>query len=152
MNVLKICGVAELHDSSLQIDKPMYWCHKRGMKFFLRTKDPLRRCHIVTAAIMLVGFGSAAAIYLTAGEATYNPFAEFEKSKKFAYELERMGGKAALAANYFNNWFAGLWQGETLAYTVAVITIVIAAGYYFIATGLEAEVRRENRGEPPRFL
>ena len=119
------------------------------MKTNLRMKDPRRRCHIATVAILLVGFGCAAAIYLAAAEVSVDPFAEFEKSKKFAYELERMGGKAALAANYFNNWFAGLWQGETLAYTVAVITIVIAAGYYFIATGLAAEARRENRGEPP---
>jgi hypothetical protein len=75
-------------------------------------------------------FGSAAAIYLTAGEKPNDPFAEFEKSKRFAYELERMGGKAALIANDFNRCFAGLWQGESLAYTVTVITVVIAAGYY----------------------
>ena len=149
MNVLKTCGVVELHDSALQIDKPMYWCHKRGMKTNLRTKDPLRRCNIVTTAILLAGFGSATAIYLAAAEVPVDPFAEFEKSKKFAYELERMGGKAALAANDLNKWFDGLWQGKSLAYTVAVITIIIAAGYYFIATGLEAEARREKMGEPP---
>ena len=105
---------------------------------------PLKRCYTVTAVILLIGFVSAAVIYLTASEAPNDPFAEFEKSKKFAYELERMGGKAALAANDFNTWFAGLWQGETLAYTVAVITIIIAAGYYFVATGLEEEARSKN--------
>jgi len=110
--------------------------------------DPLKRCRTVTAAILLAGFGSAVAIYLTAGEAPNDPFAEFENSKKFAYELERMGGKAAVAANGFNKWFVGLWQGETLAYTVAVITMVIAAVYYFIATSLEEE-RRSNSGENP---
>jgi hypothetical protein len=111
--------------------------------------NPLKRCRSVTAAILLIGFGSALAIYLTAVAAPDDPFAEFEKSKKFAYELERMGGKAALAANSINKWFAGLWQGEALAYTVAVITIFIAAGYYFIATSLEEE-RRSNSGENPR--
>lgn len=103
----------------------------------------LRRCHIVTAAILTSGFGCALIIYLTAAEAGYDPFAEFEKSKKFAYELERMGGKAALVANDFNRWFTGLWQGETLAYSVAALTIMIAACYYFVATGLEDEKRRK---------
>lgn len=111
------------------------------MKTEMRITAVLKRCHIITAAILLIGFASAVVIYLTAAEAPNDPFAEFEKSKKFAYELERMGGKAALVANDFNRWFAGLWRGETLAYTVAVITIIIAAGYYFVATGLEEERR-----------
>lgn len=118
------------------------------MRMKPRTSDPLKRCYIFTAAIQLVGFGTAVAIYLTAGEAPVDPFAEFENSKKFAYELERMGGKAALAANGLNKWFAGLWQGETLAYTVAVITIIIAAGYYFIVTSLEEEARSKSRENP----
>jgi hypothetical protein len=111
------------------------------MQTSLWRNKPLSRCYIITAAILLVGFGSALAIYLTAAETPNDPFAEFEKSKKFAYELERMGGKAALVANDLNKWFAGLWQGEALALTVAVITIVIAGGYYFIASSLEEESR-----------
>jgi predicted NBD/HSP70 family sugar kinase len=97
------------------------------------------RCRKITAVILLVGLGSAATIYMTAASAPDDPFAEFEKSKKFTYELERMVGKAAIVANDLNRWFAGLWQGESLAYTVAVITVIVAAGYYFIATSLESE-------------
>ena len=123
-----------------------------NMKIRWNIKDPLIRCRIVTTAILLAGFGGASIIYLTAREAPADPFTEFEKSKKFAYELERMGGKAALVANDFNKWFAGLWQGESLAYTIAVITIVIAAGYYFVATGLAAEaVRLPKEGSATPF-
>ena len=114
--------------------------------------EPLKRCYLVTVAIVAAGFSGALAIYLTAAEAASDPFAEFEKSKKFAYELERMGGKAALVANDLNKWFGGLWQGETLAYTVAAGTIFIAAGYYFIATSLEAEARMNREDASPRPL
>ena len=114
------------------------------MKLSEKITDQLRHRNSITAAILLAGFGTAAAIYLAAGEVPPNPFEEFEKSKKFAYELERMGGKAALVANDFNKWFAGLWQGESLAYTVAIITIIIAAGYYFISAALEAEALNMN--------
>ena len=102
-------------------------------------KAALKRCRVITAAILAAGFGTAFAIYLTAADASIDPLAEFEQSKKFSYELERMGGKAAVLANGFNSWFIGLWQGKTLAFTIAVITVVIAAGYYFIASGLAAD-------------
>jgi hypothetical protein len=42
-----------------------------------------------------------------------------------------------LIANDLGKWFSGLLQGQQFAFTVAVITIVVAAGYYFIASGME---------------
>jgi hypothetical protein len=99
----------------------------------------LKRCQTITAALVLAGFGSAVAIYLTAVRAPDDPFAEFEKSKKFTSELARMGGKSAVVAHDLNKWFSGLWQGESLAYSVIVITIVVAAIYYFISTSMVYE-------------
>jgi hypothetical protein len=121
----------------------------QNMKIRLMDTYTLKRSYLFTAAILLTGFGSALIIYLTAAELPVNPFDEFEKSKKFAYELERMGGKAAIVANDLNKWFAGLWQGESLSYTVAAITVIIAAVYYFISTSLEAEARGAKRETPP---
>jgi hypothetical protein len=63
-----------------------------------------------------------------------------------------MGGKAALVANYLNKWFAGLWHGQTLSYTVAAVTILLAAGYYFIATSLEAEAQAKHLEDSSYFL
>ena len=95
----------------------------------------MKRCHLVTAGILLAGLGTAVAIYLTADEIPVNPFAEYENSKRFSHEVQRMGGKMALVANDLTAWFAGLWQGRQLAWTVACLTIVIAAGYYVVASG-----------------
>jgi predicted NBD/HSP70 family sugar kinase len=116
---------------------------------FWKHISPMTRCRIITSAILLVGLVNSLVIYLTATDAPLDPFAEFEKSKKFAYELERMGGKAAILANDFNTWFAGLWQGESLAYTVAVVTVVVAAGYYFVASSLIEDARIIQGENPP---
>jgi hypothetical protein len=107
--------------------------------------NQMKRCYLVTAGILLAGLGAAMAIYLTAGEIPDNPFAEYENSKRFSHEVQRMGGKMALVANDLTAWFAGLWQGRQLAWTVACLTIVIAAGYYLIAS----DVKPEDTGMEP---
>lgn len=112
---------------------------------------PFTRPSLVTAGILLIGLGSAIAIFLTADDIPDNPFAEFEQSKRFAHEVQRMGGKMALVANDASAWFAALWHGRQLAYTVACITVVIAVGYYMIASSLKpgkhgAMPRDDDRG------
>lgn len=104
----------------------------------LTIQNSLRRCYLITIGILATGFGAAVSIYLMAGDDTpENLFADYEKSKKFSHEVQRMGGKMSLVANDITAWFASLWQGQQLAYTVAGITVVIALGYYFIASGIQ---------------
>jgi hypothetical protein len=93
----------------------------------------------VTLSIVLVGLGSAAVIYLTAQEPQDNPFADYEQSKRFSHDVQRMGGKISLVANDLSSWFSGLWQGQQLAWSVAFITMVIAAVYYLVASGTHAD-------------
>ena len=97
----------------------------------------MKRCYLVTAGILLTGFGIALAIYLTAEEIPDNPFADYENSKRFSHEVQRMGGKMALVANDAGAWFAGLWHGRQLAFTVACITLLIALGYYVVDSGIK---------------
>ena len=92
----------------------------------------MARCYITTAITLMTGLGSALAIYVTADEIPENPFAEYENSKRFLNSVERMGGKTAVLAHDLSRWFSGLWQGEQLAFTVAIITVIVAGGYYFI--------------------
>ena len=52
------------------------------------------------------------------------------ESKSYRSDLERFGGKAAVFADDFNRWFAGLWMGKRLAYTVGVLSIGVALMFF----------------------
>ena len=49
-------------------------------------------------------------------------------SKRYRSDLERIGGKAAVFADDLNRWFAGLWQGRRLAWTIASLSTIAALG------------------------
>jgi hypothetical protein len=66
-------------------------------------------------------------------------------SKKYRREVERLGGKAALAFDDFNRWFAQLWQGKTLAKTVAWISILLSLGIYLFANALQPDARSDSQ-------
>ena len=111
----------------------------------------MKRSSIATATILLIGFSSTIAIYITAQPPSANPFEEFEGSKRFTRSVEVMGGKMSLVAHDLSKWFSSLWQGQQLAFTVAIITVVIATAYYLIASGIEnnrAEVQSDTINKP----
>jgi hypothetical protein len=47
-----------------------------------------------------------------------------------------MGGNANVMMAEFIDWFEGLWQGQTLGETIAVLTIVATLLFRFIAARL----------------
>jgi hypothetical protein len=109
------------------------------------------RYKIVTILMLLAGLGSALVIYLTAGSSDeIGMVEEFEESKRFAHDLELYGGKANLIANKFSRWFEGLWHGQSLAYTVAVLTVVISVGYFLVASRLAAHAASDAADENSR--
>ena len=103
-----------------------------------------KRLYFIGVIILLVGLGSAVLIYLTAEDDSESvvgyeivggnvyPTAP-ENSKIYVHDLELFGGKAAVLADEFSRWFAGLWHGKSLAFTVAFISIVISLGFFFVA-------------------
>jgi len=102
------------------------------------------RLYIVSAALLLAGLGSAILIYLTAnndGDSVpgYEVVGGYiyprmhENSKKYIHDLEVYGGKAAVLADEFNRWFFGLWHGQTLAFTIAGLTILISLIVFIVA-------------------
>jgi hypothetical protein len=48
--------------------------------------------------------------------------------------LKVYGGQFGVLADEIRRWLITLWQGKTLAYTVASITIIVALALYVIAS------------------
>jgi hypothetical protein len=105
---------------------------------------------LVSAVMLLVGLGSAMVIYLTAddeadGVQGYEVTGKFiypamnERSKRYQHDLEMYGGKAAVLADDFNRWFGGLWRGRSLAYTVAVISVLLSLGFFVAARNVYSD-------------
>ena len=103
----------------------------------------VRRNHYywIGAAILVVGWLAALALYSTAGAERRDVLGyEFADgtayslepgdSKRYRYELERFGGNAAVFADDLSRWFAGLWHGKGLAKTIAVLTLAVALGFF----------------------
>jgi len=99
-----------------------------------------RRLKLISRAILIVGFGAAAAAYFVARARPENPLGyDPLDTKKYLHDLEMYGGTANVLAAEFREWFAGLWYGRNLAYTIAVITVLVVLAFRFFAAP----------GEPP---
>lgn len=59
------------------------------------------------------------------------------RTNRDVLELEKMGGKSAVVMADFEEWFASIWHGRRLAYTVAILSIVGFAGCYVLADFVE---------------
>ncbi len=109
------------------------------------------RLYLIAAVILLVGLGSALLIYLTADtESDSTLIHDFENSKKYNRELELYGGKANVMADKLWRWFDGLWHGESLAYTVAGISILLSLGFSFFAYHTPPDIQTADTPENGR--
>lgn len=105
----------------------------------------MARIRRLSTGLLAAGLGSAVVIYLTAAPQAANPLGyEPEDTKKYLRDLEIYGGKANVVATQFQHWFDGLWRGRQLAFTVAVLTILLALAFWFLATRLAV-----GAGQPP---
>ncbi len=98
--------------------------------------------------ILTLGLGLAVLLYMTASPSPYplgyDPFT----SKKYVRELELYGGKINVLAVELHQWLASLWRGKALAYTIAVLTLMLSALLWFI--GARAASFRETQAETPQ--
>ncbi len=96
-------------------------------------QNPLktRTRHVVeVVALLAIGWSIAGAVYLFASP--YAPNEDIEtmrESKKYAREIERIGGKAAALTSDLNEWLGSLLQGERLSWMIGGFTAVTALVY-----------------------
>lgn len=115
----------------------------------------IRRVRLITRAILAIGFVAAVGVYVAASARPEDPLNEQLTSKKYLHDLEVYGGKANVLAAEFRDWFAGLWYGRNLAFTIAFLTVVTALLYRFFATPLPPPEELEDVERPrpgPRRL
>ena len=115
-----------------------------------------KRLRLSCLIILVAGLCSAMLIYLVAEDipddslgyvmvnGTVYPLATSD-SKKYRREVQRFGGKAALLFDDFGRWFGELWQGKTLAGTVAGISLLISLGIYLFANSLGPDARPDSQ-------
>ena len=110
--------------------------------------------YVVSAIVLAAGLVVAALIYVTADDAQETAASYLiingeahaippGASRTYVCELERFGGKAAVLFDELNRWFAGLWDGKSLAVTLAWISILVSLVLFLLA-------RYMARQEPPR--
>ena len=92
------------------------------------------RLYQIAAIILLVGLTCSVLIYLYAEKSKESTMiTDFEHSKRYRHDLELTGGKGIVALSNFMKWFESLWEGETLAFTLAGLSIFSSLVVFLIA-------------------
>jgi hypothetical protein len=94
-----------------------------------------RRMRRIAIAVLAAGLAAATLIFVLSAadvpvdEAT----ASIQDSRQYQMTMERIGGKAAVFAAQFSDWFAGLWHGRRLAGTVALLSLAVSGLCYAVS-------------------
>lgn len=122
--------------------------HAGGEEGWARRKALIRR---VTRGLLAAGFTAALVAYIVARQRPENPLGyDPLQTKTYRHDLELYGGKANVLAAEFREWFAGLWYGTNLAYTIAVLTVLVVLVVRFAMTpAYPMEVEPEEPEPPP---
>lgn len=130
-------------------------------KNYTQLKDTRLRTwlYVTSAGILLAGIVSAVLIYVAAmnnpaEDSGYEVIGGFVypaggvNNKKYIHDLQLYGGNAAMLGDRFMRWFAGLWHGTSLSYTVACIAFLMSFVVFVVANNVsicsKSEVLCEN--------
>ena len=97
-----------------------------------------KRVRMSGVLLLVAGLLAAAIIFCTARSDEQPEIAGMDlATKRDSLQLEKIGGKSYILFNDFNEWFATLWHGRRLAYTIAILSIAGFAGSRWFADLLE---------------
>jgi hypothetical protein len=144
-------ALAELRTRELSVsqdalsDIERYFTRQEHQRMRPCNLDP-RHLRWLAYAMVIIGIGSAVCLYATASPPPqhplgYDPFA----SKKYVRDLELYGGKLTILAVEFRQWCASLWRGKPLAYTIALLTVLLSSLVWCM--GSHAASHRETQAE-----
>jgi hypothetical protein len=103
-----------------------------------------------SVAVLLVGLVAAVFVYFFANDNNDLDAAdELANARMYQHNLEVIGGKFAVYLDEFNRWFASLWHGKSLAYTIAVIAIATAAVCFWVGEMHSMHAQRDDERRPP---
>ena len=109
----------------------------------------------VGVAILCVGFVAALIIFLRSASPLDSQLQRPEDSKQYLRQMEVYGGTANVLASQAREWFAALWRGRTLAFTVAALSVLLAAVAFIALTPLASRTDSNDRaeqGQTPRVM
>jgi hypothetical protein len=85
-------------------------------------------------AILFIGLlGAELIYYFTTDDDAAELAGQLTRVKAYEHNVQVIGGNFSLYAARLGEWFSGLWQGRELAYTVAVLSVAIAAACFVLA-------------------
>jgi len=103
----------------------------------------IQRLYVISAVLLLVGLAGSVVVYIAAeqdpessreyeadGGKLYSAMGE--RSKKYMHDVELYRGKAAVLADDINRCFCGMWQGTSLAYILAFLTVMVSGGMFLV--------------------
>jgi hypothetical protein len=103
-----------------------------------------RRPLYIALAILAVGWGIGISVYLTGADDDSLPFELTSDSKRYVYQLERLGGKSAVFYSELYDGLSSLWHGSRLGITIGVLSCLVALVYYRSATRKGSHPRRRS--------
>ena len=82
------------------------------------------RFRLIGVCILVAGLLAAALINWRAAPDDESSDAILSgESKRYEYEMERIGGKSNVLAAEFREWFVSLWHGRRLAHTLVFLSV-----------------------------